>query len=41
MRKWVWVLMGIVVLSALFYVFRSNKTNGDLENLKTEYGEAA
>lgn len=36
MRKWVWVLMGIVVLSALFYVFSSNNKNGDLENLKTE-----
>jgi HlyD family secretion protein len=35
MRKWVWVLMGIVVLSALFYVFSSNNKNGDLENLKT------
>jgi HlyD family secretion protein len=35
MRKWVWVLIGIIVLSALFYVFSSNNKNGDLENLKT------
>ncbi len=35
MKKLVWVFIGIIILSAFFYFFRSNKAQNDLEKLKT------
>ncbi|MEE8185528.1 MAG: efflux RND transporter periplasmic adaptor subunit [Thermodesulfobacteriota bacterium] len=35
MKKLVWVFIGIIILSAFFYFFRSNKAQDDLEKLKT------
>lgn len=35
MKKWVWVFIVIVIFSAFFYFFRSNKAQDDLEKLKT------
>lgn len=35
MKKWVWIFIGIIILSAFFYFFRSNKAQDDLEKLKT------